>query len=85
VFCRGRGFGLAAEDEAAALAAFVGGVVDLLPEGDEVVDGGDDGDDSHPVDGGNGDEVDADDVASPVPIIPAVSEDGSCRSRWLRW
>ncbi len=67
---------LAAEDEAAALAAFVGGVVDLLPETDEVVDGGDDGDDRHPVDGRDRDEVDADDVASPVPIIPAVGEDG---------
>jgi hypothetical protein len=76
-----RGFGLAAEDEAAAFAALVGGVVNLLPEADEVVDGGDDGDDGHPVDGGDGDEVDADDVASaevrePDPVVPAVSQDG---------
>ena len=73
---RGLGLGLAAEDEAAALAAFVGGVVDLLPEADEVVDGGDDGDDGHPVDSGDGDEVDADDEAAPIPVVPAVSEDG---------
>ena len=76
MFGGGRGFGLAAEDKAAAFAALVGGVVDLLPEGDEVVDGGDDGDDGHPVDGRDGDEVDADDVAAPVPIVPAVGEDG---------
>jgi hypothetical protein len=69
-------FGFSAEDEAAALAAFVGGVVDLLPEGNEVVDGGDDGDDGHPVDGSDSDEVDADDVATPVPVVPAVGEDG---------
>ena len=77
---RGLGFWLAAEDEAAAFAAGVGGVVDLLPETDEVVDGGDDGDDGHPVDGGNGDEVDADDEASPPvgkpdPVVPAVGQD----------
>jgi len=65
VFSGWRGLGLAAEDEAASFAASVGGVVDLLPEADEVVDGGDDGDDGHPVDGGDRDEVDADDVASP--------------------
>src|SRR5882672_2508773 len=70
----GRRLGLAAEDEAAAFAAGVGGVVDLLPEADEVVDGGDDRDDGHPVDGGDSDEVNADDVAAPVPIVPAVSE-----------
>src|SRR5260370_14869832 len=56
-------------------------MVDLLPEGDEVVDGGDDGDDGHPVDGGDGDEVYADDVAAaqagkPDPVVPAVGEDG---------
>jgi len=66
----------AAEDEAAALAAFVGGVVDLLPETDEVVDGGDDGDDRHPVDGRDGDEVNAHDVPPPVPIVPTMGEDG---------
>jgi hypothetical protein len=77
----GRGLGLAAEDEAAAFAAGVGGVVDLLPEADEVVDRGDDGDDGHPVDGRDGDEVDADDEASPPvgkpdPVVPAVGQDG---------
>ena len=60
----GFGFGFAAEDEAAAFAALVGGVVDLLPEADEVIDGRDDGDDGHPVDGGDGDEVDANDEAA---------------------
>src|SRR5260370_15114821 len=78
---RGLGFGLAAEDEAAAFAAGVGGVVDLLPEADEVVDGGDDGDDGHPVDGGDGDEMNSNDVAAspvgkPDPVVPAVGEDG---------
>ena len=34
----GGGFGLPAEDEAAAFATGVGGVVDLLPKGDEVID-----------------------------------------------
>ena len=75
------GLGFAAEDEAAALAAAVGGVVDFFPEADEVVDRGDDGDDGHPVDGGDGDEVDADDEASveageEEPVVPAVGEDG---------
>jgi hypothetical protein len=73
---RGLGFGLAAKDEAASFAALVGGVVDLLPEADEVVDGRDDGDDGHPIDGGDGDEVNADDVAAPVPVIPPVGQDG---------
>ena len=73
---RGLGFWLAAEDEAAAFAAGIGGLVDLLPETDEVVDGADDGDDGHPVNSGDGDEVYTDDVASPVPIVPAVGEDG---------
>src|SRR5260370_36153583 len=77
----GRGFGLAAEDEAAAFAAGVGGVVDLLPEADEVVDRGDDGDDGHPVDGGDGDEMNSNDVAAspvgkPDPVVPAVGQDG---------
>jgi hypothetical protein len=73
---RGLGFWLAAEDEAAAFAPGVGGVVDLFPEADEVVDCGNDGDGGHPVDGGDGDEVDADDEAAPIPIVPAVGEDG---------
>jgi hypothetical protein len=76
VLGRGRRLGLAAEDEAAAFAAGVGGVIDLLPEADEIIDGRDDGDDGHPVDGGDGDEVDADDVSAPVPVVPAVREDG---------
>jgi len=66
----------AAEDKTSPLAAFVRGMVDLLPEADKVVDGGDDRHDRHPVDSRNRDEVDADDVAAPVPIIPAVGEDG---------
>ena len=65
MFGGGCGLGLAAQDEAAAFAALVGGVVNLLPEADEVVDGRDDGDDGHPVDGRDGDEVNADDVAAP--------------------
>src|SRR5207302_9184328 len=78
---RGLGFGLAAEDEAAAFAAGVGGVVDLLPEGDEVVDRGDDGDDGHPVDSSDRDEEDADNeaaaqVGEPDPVVPAVGQDG---------
>jgi hypothetical protein len=72
-WCRLR---FAAQDEAAAFASLIGGVVNLLPEADKVIDRGDDGYDRHPVDRGDGDEVDADDVASPVPIVPAVGEDG---------
>src|SRR5580704_9845029 len=73
--------GFAAEDEAAAFAATIGGVIDLFPEGDEVVGGGDDGDDGHPVDGSDGDEVNADDEAAveagkEEPVVPSVSEDG---------
>src|SRR5258705_7290782 len=75
MFGWGCGLGFAAEDEATAFAALVGDVVDLLPEADEVVHRGDDGDDGHPVDCGDGDEVDADDVAAPVPIGPAVDEE----------
>src|SRR5580698_8339971 len=71
----------ATEDEAAALALGLGGVVDLLPEAYEVVDGRDDGDDGHPINRGDGDEVNADDEATvqagkPEPIITAVGEDG---------
>jgi hypothetical protein len=81
VLCRRDRLGFAAEDEAATLAAFVRGVVNLLPESDEVVDCGDDRYDGHPVDGGDGDEVDADDVSAaqawePQPVVPAVSQDG---------
>ena len=76
MFRRRCGLGFAAENKAASFPTFIGGVIYFLPETDEVVDGGDDGDDGHPVDGGHGDEVDADDVASPVPIGPAVGEDG---------
>jgi hypothetical protein len=73
----GFGFGLAAEDEAAAFTPLVGGVVDLLPEADEVVDRRDDGDNGHPVNGGNSNEMNADNIATPVPIVPAVGENGS--------
>ncbi len=81
MFGGSRRLGLAAQNEAAALAATVGGVVDLLPEADEVIDRGDDGDDGHPIDSCDGDEVDADDettveVGEQEPIIPAVGEDG---------
>src|SRR5258705_12732994 len=74
-----RGLGLAAEDETAAFAALVGGVVDLLPEGDEVIDRGDDRDDGHPVDGGDRDEVNSNDIATaqvgePDPVVPAVGQ-----------
>jgi hypothetical protein len=81
VFDGGRWLGFAAEDEAAAFAAFVRCVINLLPEADEVIDGGYDGDDGHPVDGGNSDEVHSDDeaaaeVGKPEPVVPPVSENG---------
>src|SRR5271156_6159478 len=77
----GGGLLLAIEHEGAPCAALVRGMVDLLPEADEVVDRGDDGDDGHPVDRGQGDEVDADDEAAveageEEPVVPTVGEDG---------
>ena len=51
-------------------------MVNLLPETDEVVDRRDDRDNGHPVDGRDGDEVNADDVPAPVPVVPSVREDG---------
>jgi hypothetical protein len=77
----GGGFGFAAEDEASPLAAFVRGVVDLLPEGDEIVGRRDDRDDSHPIDGRNRNEMNTDDetsveVGEPEPVVPTVGEDG---------
>ena len=56
-------------------------MVDLFPEADEVVNRGDDGNNSHPVDSGDGDKVNADDeatveVGEPEPIIPPVGQDG---------
>jgi len=51
-------------------------VVDLLPEADEVVHRGDDGDDRHPVDGAERDGVHGDDDRAEVPVVPAVRQDG---------
>ena len=51
-------------------------MVDLLPEGYEVVDGGDDGDDDHEVDGDEGGPLYGEDEVSEVPLVPAVGEDG---------
>src|ERR1700750_1231139 len=70
---------LAAQDDATALG--LGGFVDLLPEGNEVVDSGDDRNDGHPVDRRESDEADGDDedaveAGEPEPVVPAVGEDG---------
>ena len=51
-------------------------MVDLVPEAYEVIDSGDDGDDRHPVGGGDGDEVDAYGEGAEVPVVPTVVEDG---------
>jgi hypothetical protein len=67
----------AGEDEGVvAFAAGCGGVLDLAPEGDEVVDGGKNGDSSHVVDTDDSDEIDGDDEPSELPHVPAVVEDG---------
>jgi hypothetical protein len=68
----------AGEDEGVvAFAAAGGGVFDAAPERNEVVDGGDDGDERHVVDSDLGDEIDGDDEPSEMPNPPAVVKDGN--------
>ncbi len=54
-----------------------GGTVNAIPEGDEVIDGGEQGNDQHEPDGHAGDEVNSDDESEEVPLVPAVRENGS--------
>jgi hypothetical protein len=64
----------ATEDE--GLSAVFGGVIDLRPETDEVVDRGDGGDQHREVDGGDGDPQDGDDDDAKLPLIPLMGQDG---------
>lgn len=51
-------------------------MLDALPEGYEVVDGGYGRDERHVIHTDHGDEIERNDEPSDVPVAPAVSEDG---------